>query len=242
MNPRSFPALGRRRFLALGGAGAAGLVIAGCGDDGEMPAQTQPPPQREPMQQGEVTLDFSTPIGVLNYAFALENLESAFYAMANAQLYDDASEQEMEILTAIGAHEQVHVDFLGAVLGDDALQGLEVNFEMVDFGNRDSVFQTALTFENLGVGAYNGAAKYLAVLAAEQELAGTALQAAGDIVAVEARHASIIGAEIAAGQDEQFAPTAFDEALEPMAVIEAAQPFIRQQVAVTNADFRQQGG
>lgn len=230
--------LGRRRFLALSGASAAGLVIAGCGEDEEQPAQTTPP---DPDPTADVTLDFSTTAGVLNYAFALENLEAAFYAMVLSELYPEAMEEERAILEDIMAHEQVHVDFLGAVLADDAVQGLEVDFSAVDFSNRESVLTTAKTFENLGVGAYNGAAKFLAVNAAGgEELAATALMAAGDIVSVEARHASIIAAQLEAGQDGEFAPMAFDEALAPMQVIEAAQPFIRQQIAVTNAEI--QGG
>jgi hypothetical protein len=59
-------------------------------------------------------------------------------------------------------------------------------------------------------------------------------------VSVEARHASVIAAQIETGQDASFAPNAFDEAMTPQQVIEAAQPFIRQQIAVTNAD--PQGG
>lgn len=232
--------LGRRRFLALSGASAAGLVIAGCGDD-EEPAQTTPAQEPPPEPMADVTLDFATTAGVLNYAYALELLEAEFYAQVTGEFYAEATEAERMILEEVGAHEQVHVDFLGAVLADDALQGLEVNFESVDFADRMSVLTTASTFENLGVGAYNGAAQFLARLASQgDELATTALMAAGDIVSVEARHASVIAAQIETGQDASFAPNAFDEAMTPQQVIEAAQPFIRQQIAVTNAD--PQGG
>ena len=232
--------LGRRRFLALSGASAAGLVIAGCGDD-EEPAQTTPAEEPPPEPMADVTLDFATTAGVLNYAYALELLEAEFYAQVTGEFYAEATEAERMILEQVGAHEQVHVDFLGAVLADDALQGLEVNFESVDFADRMSVLTTASTFENLGVGAYNGAAQFLARLASQgDELATTALMAAGDIVSVEARHASVIAAQIETGQDASFAPNAFDEAMTPQQVIEAAQPFIRQQIAVTNAD--PQGG
>lgn len=232
--------LGRRRFLALSGASAAGLVIAGCGDD-EEPAQTTPAEEPPPEPMADVTLDFATTAGVLNYAYALELLEAAFYAQVTGEFYAEATEAERMILEEVGAHEQVHVDFLGAVLADDAVQGLEVNFESVDFADRMSVLTTASTFENLGVGAYNGAAQFLARLASQgDELATTALMAAGDIVSVEARHASVIAAQIETGQDASFAPNAFDEAMTPQQVIEAAQPFIRQQIAVTNAD--PQGG
>jgi len=236
MSSPPLPALPRRRFLALGGAGAAGLIIAGCGEEEQ--AQPTPPPQ-EPMQGADVTLDFTQTTDVLNYALTLENLEAAFYAMAVSDLYADASDAERMILQDIGAHEQVHVDFLSQVLGENAVQGLEVDFSRVDFGNRQSVLSTAKTFENLGVGAYNGAARFLAAQAPD-DLAVTALMAAGDIVSVEARHASIIAAQLEPGQDGEFAPNAFDNALAPAEVLQAAQPFIRQRLAATNADV--QGG
>jgi len=231
--------LGRRRFLALSGASAAGLVIAGCGDD-EEPAQTTPAEEPAPERMADVTLDFATTAGVLNYAYALEQLEAAFYTQVNKEFEADGETFQAQ-LRDIGAHEQVHVDFLAAVLADDAIPALEPNFETVDFSDRESVLQTAFTFENLGVGAYNGAARFLARLASEgDELAPTALMAAGDIVAVEARHASVIGAQLEPGQDDMFAPNAFDPAMPPAEVVAAAQPFIVQRIAVTNAD--PQGG
>jgi len=229
--------LGRRRFLALTAASAAGLVVAGCGED-EEPAQTPPTVQPPPEPVADVTLDFATMVGVLNYAYALELLEAAFYAQVTAEFYTEASRAERALLEQVAAHEQVHVDFLGAFLADDAAQGLEFEFEAVDFADRASVLSTALRLENLGVGAYNGAARFLATLADSDELAATALMAAGDIVAVEARHASVIAAQIEPGQDGSFAPSAFDQAQMPQQVTEAAQPFIRQQIAVTNADPR----
>lgn len=232
--------LGRRRFLALSGASAAGLIVAGCGDDEEtaQTAPTEEPPPPDPM--ADVTLDFATTAGVLNYAYALEQLEAAFYAQVNKE-FEAEGETFQAQLRDIGAHEQVHVDFLAAILADDAIPALEPNFETVDFADRESVLQTAFTFENLGVGAYNGAARFLARLASEgDELAPTALMAAGDIVAVEARHASVIGAQLEPGQDDMFAPNAFDAAMPPSEVVAAAQPFITQRIAVTNAD--PQGG
>ena len=236
MSSGPLPVLARRRFLALGGAGAAGLIIAGCGEE----EQAQPPsPVQQPMQGADVTLDFAQTTDVLNYALALESLEAAFYAMAVKELYSGASDEERMILEDIGAHERVHREFLTQVLGDDAVQGLEVDFSQVDFANRQSVLGTAKTFENLGVGAYNGAAKFLAANA-QEDLALTALMAAGDIVSVEARHASVIAAQLEPGQDGEFAPNAFDKALPPEQVLEAAQPFIRQRLAATNTNV--QGG
>ncbi len=57
----------------------------------------------------------------------------------------------------------------------------------VNFGDRASVLNTARTFEDLGVSAYNGAGRYLTATAALP-----LLTVAGKIVSVEARHASAI--------------------------------------------------
>lgn len=61
--------LQRRAFLQYAGAGAAvvALVAAGCKKD------------RSPSMSFGATLDFKDDFGVLNYAYALEQLEAAFY-------------------------------------------------------------------------------------------------------------------------------------------------------------------
>jgi len=122
--------------------------------------------------------------GILNYAYALEQLEAAFYTMVVDQPYDGITDDETAMLTDIRDHEVAHRDFLSDALGDDAIPDLEVDFSDVDFSSRDSVLQTAMTFEDIGVSAYNGAGKLL-------ENADF-LAAAGRIVSVEARHSAAI--------------------------------------------------
>ncbi len=129
------------------------------------------------------------------------------------------------------AHEIAHREFFKAVLGKDAIGALEPDFSKVDFSNRESVLQTAATFENLGVGAYNGAARYIDV---DGPLGAVPLMAAGDIVSVEARHASTISDLLANTNGDAFAPDAFDKALTPKAVLAAAQPFIKTSIVVQN--------
>jgi hypothetical protein len=103
------------------------------------------------------------------------------------------------------------------------IPSLEVDFSAVDFTSRKSVLGTADVFENLGVGAYNGAGKlienvdYLAV--------------AGSIVSVEARHAATLalllkgfGRDAAGGKNVDG--KGLDKALEPSVVLKAADPFI----------------
>ncbi len=220
--------LARRSFLKVGGATAAGLVIAACGGDEDPTAET---PTQTEAEAADVVLDFSETTGVLNYAYALEQLEAAFYTAVNDSLYNDARPVERAVLDDIMAHEIAHREFFKAVLGKDAIGALKPDFSKVDFSSRESVLQTAATFENLGVGAYNGAARYIDV---DGPLGAVPLMAAGDIVSVEARHASTILDLLANTQGGSFAPEAFDKALTPKAVLAAAQPFIKTSIVVQN--------
>jgi hypothetical protein len=111
-------------------------------------------------------------VGVLNYAYALEQLEAAFYTQVIDTPYEGITTDETSWLTDIRDHEVEHRDFLKKALADGAIPDLEVDFSAVDFKSRESVLTTAKTFEDLGVAAYNGAGKlienvdYLAAAAA----------------------------------------------------------------------------
>ena len=85
-------------------------------------------------------------IGVLNYAYALEQLEAAYYTQVIDSPYEGISDEETELLTDIRDHEIAHRDFLKEALGDEAIPDLEVDFSAVDFTDRHSVLETARTF------------------------------------------------------------------------------------------------
>ncbi|MEX2364172.1 MAG: ferritin-like domain-containing protein, partial [Balneolaceae bacterium] len=123
-------------------------------------------------------------IGILNFAYALEQLEAAYYIQVLENPYHNMSSDEGRILEALREHEVAHADFYKAALGDNAIRGLEVDFSSVDFDDCASVLNTAQVFEDLGVSAYNGAGQLLE----DTEL----LLVAGKIVSVEARHAAAI--------------------------------------------------
>lgn len=162
-------------------------------------------------------------VGVLNYAYALEQLEAAFYTQVVKTPYEGITKAELSNLKTIRDHEVAHVQFLKKALGKNGIGSLEVDFSAVDFTSRKSVLGTADVFENLGVGAYNGAGKLIKNV--------DYLAAAGSIVSVEARHASTIalllhgfGKEAAGGKNVDL--KGLDKALEPDTVLKAAGPFI----------------
>lgn len=167
----------RRDFLkysSLSVAGA-GLIMVGCKDVVDM----------DPMPGGDGVMLGSGDVGILNYAYALEQLEAAFYAtVMQGSYFANASAEEKQIMGDLEKHERAHRDFFKAALGDAAIEDLEVDFSSIDFSSRSSVLMAAKTFEDLGVAAYNGAGQFIENV--------DYLLIAGKIVSVEARHAAAI--------------------------------------------------
>jgi Ferritin-like domain len=169
-------------------------------------------------------------LGVLNYAYALEQLEAAFYTQAIASPYQGMSRYEHAILSDIKGHEIAHREFFKKALGGNRIPDLTPNFSAVDFGSRDSVLKTASTFEDLGVSAYNGGG---AAIKSPKYLA-----AAGSIVSVEARHAATLrdllqpfSASFAG--DDVVDYNGLDVASPPSKVLASAGPFIATPVTAT---------
>lgn len=207
--------INRLSFLKYSGASVAtaALVLTGCKDDDDMMTPDDP----DAVDLG------SSDTGILNYAYALEQLEAAFYIKVAESFYSGITPQETEILTDLREHEIAHRDFLKAALGSSAIPDLEVDFSTIDFTDRSSVLNTAKTFEDLGVAAYNGAGKLIAD--------PVNLLLAGKIVSVEARHAAAIrdllnpGSIDFAGNDVVDA-NGLDGAMSPADVLAAAAPYI----------------
>ena len=171
----------RRKFLGYAGA-ATGLMAALSACSKEQIQSTA--------SAGTVTadgVDLGTgDIGILNYAYALEQLEAAFYTMVVMKPYDSIPTNELAALTDIRDHEIAHREYLKNVLTslNAAIPALEFDFSMITFSSRDSVLGTSEAFEDLGVSAYNGAGRLIVEPAY--------LVQAGKIVSVEARHAAYI--------------------------------------------------
>lgn len=215
----------RRRFLKLSGAAVVGsglIFMTGCSND------NNDPPQMDTFDLGAGNL------GILNYAYALEQLEAAFYTeVLQGSYYAGASANEKTILEDLYNHEVIHREFFkvainAAVDSSMVLPDLEFDFSSVDFGSRDNVLQISKILEDTGVSAYNGAGQLIDV----SDSAGqTYLLLAGKIVSVEARHASAIrdlinpGSADFAGDDILIGlggtGPAFDKATPPADVLAA---------------------
>ena len=211
-------ALSRRKFLALAGIGlVASAVTISCKDDG-------------PGVQPDGTIDLgSGDIGILNYAYALEQLEAGFYTQVTASFYSGATAAEKARLTEIRDHEIAHREFFKAALGTSAIPELKVNFSKIDFKNRDNVLATAKAFEDLGVSAYNGAGQLI--------VKTDYLLLAGKIVSVEARHAAYIRDIIDNGS---FAASdivdgrGMDRSLSPAEVLSIAGNYLTSKISANN--------
>ncbi|WP_316747936.1 ferritin-like domain-containing protein [Pedobacter gandavensis] len=216
--------LQRRSFLQYAGAGAAGiaLIAAGCKKDKSMPDDN--------FFGGGVTLDFKDDFGVLNYAYALEQLEAAFYIQVAATPYANISAPELAYFKDIQFHEIAHREFFKNALGAAAIGALEVDFSKINFADRTSVLGTAKAFEDLGVSAYNGAGKLLK--------STVYLTLAGKIVSVEARHAAYIRELISPNSFSNVevvdATNALDKSRDPKAVLAIAGGFVKTKINVIN--------
>lgn len=225
---------GRRGFLKWGGAAAA-VVAAGsaCGDFGSKDSVAITAPTTG--AGAVVTLDFSSDIGILNYAFALEQLEAAFYqaVVGSSTFATTFTAQERLILTDIRDHEVAHRDFFKAAIpAGSRIPDLTPILSSVNLANKAAVLNTARTFEDLGVQAYNGAGPLFSNTASGQGF----LTVAGKIVSVEARHAAAIRDLLAPKTKgpSSFAPGDFDDFGAPGNILGIAQPFITETLRAIN--------
>ncbi|MDN3723166.1 ferritin-like domain-containing protein [Aequorivita sp. SDUM287046] len=179
----------RRRFLKLSGAAIVGsglLFMTGCSDDDDGPG-FEPNPDVFDLGSGN--------LGILNYAYALEQLEAAFYTrVLDGGYYAGANANEKQIMLDLYNHEVIHREFFKTAISSvvdasQVLPTLEFDFSSVNFDDRASVLGISKVLEDTGVSAYNGAGQLINV----GDAAGlTYLGLAGKIVSVEARHASAI--------------------------------------------------
>ncbi len=207
------PSVSRRKFLSYAGA-ASGLVLVGAA------CKKKNDTQGVDLGSGD--------IGILNYAYALEQLEAAFYVQVMATPFSGMTGTEGNFLTDIRDHEIAHREFFKNALGSNAIPGLEVDFSTINFASRDSVLGTAKAFEDLGVTAYDGAGYLLKD--------ANYLLLAGKIVSVEARHAAILRELISANTflGDSVDSNSVNLSRTPAEVLAIAGPYIKTKINASN--------
>lgn len=221
--------LQRRSFLQFAGVGVAGaaLLAVGCKKDGSDELKNSLLADKK-LADDAVDLG-SGDVGILNYAYALEQLEAAFYIQVVKTPYSGMNAFEKMYMVDICRHEVAHREFFKTALGKNAIKGLEVDFSKIDFMSRDSVLGTAKAFEDLGVAAYNGAGSLLK--------SADYLTLAGKIVSVEARHAAAIRNIIKFGSfadSDVVDSKGLDRAMMPMDVLAIAGTFVKTKINASN--------
>ena len=172
----------RRDFLRVLGIGGTAVllpsVFGACDDDDDPIRQGNP---------GAVTLDLSSEVGILNYAYALEQLEAGFYeSVVGSPAFTGMSAELKEVFSDLRNHEVAHREFFRqAIPAASRIGNLAFNETTLQasLASVAMILKTAEMFEDLGVAAYNGAGNYLT---------DANLRLAGKIVSVEARHAAAI--------------------------------------------------
>ena len=228
LQPSGKTGISRKNFLKFAGVSAATAItfgLTGCGDDNPV----------DPGMETEMVNLGSGDVGILNYAYALEQLEAAFYITVLDSAYSGMSSEEGQILEDLRDHEVAHRDWfeaaLSSVASESIIPGLTPDFSSVDFTDRNSVLTTAQTFEDLGVSAYNGAGQLIQNT--------DYLVEAGKIVSVEARHAAAIRSILASSNtsfagDDIINSDGLELTRTPNEVLPLAQNFIVEQIDGSN--------
>lgn len=220
---------GRRQFLKVLGMGGAIVlmpsVLSSCSNDNNDTGGVT-----GPNTGNAVVIDFAKgDTAVLQFAYALEQLEADFYTKVVANFSgSDLTAADQAIIGDIKNHEVIHREAFKALLGSANDFTLTPIYGSLNFKSRTSVLAAARDFEDLGVSAYNGAGQYLTDV--------NNLGLAGKIVSVEARHAAAIRDLInpKASGVAGFAPTPFDDAFRPGKVAAAGQNFIVEMLKFNN--------
>ena len=130
------PAIGRRGFLALGGAGLAGAAVAGCGTEKEGAS-----PERD--------------VELLGDALAAERALARTYRFAE----QTAAEQDAAVLSQFRRAAEAHSSELSGLIEDQG--GAAEAGEMESGGGTESALEGAVADLGTAIGAYREAAALL---------------------------------------------------------------------------------
>lgn len=167
--------------------------------------------------------DAAANVLVFQFAQVLNQLESSFYSQALSKFSDSdftaagfsSSQMVTQLLPQIKSDEDAHIEALQSGLAAAGGTPLTCNFKF-DSALTDvpTLAATARTVEFLGVSAFLGAAHLLP---------GDLIDAAGQILTIEARHSTILNVLSGTGSS---IPSPFDFGLTPQEVLGIAGGFI----------------
>jgi hypothetical protein len=232
----------RRKFLKISGLTivGTGLFLASCNKDDDIILSPNDSNLTSKFGGGHFpgikdgVFDLGgNDLGVLTYAYALEQLEADFYTkVVNATGFTtNFTAEDQQVLTDLYYHEVIHREFFKAALSGalpnpkkQLLPDLAFDYGSLNFSSRSQVLATAKALEDTGVAAYNGAGRLISN--------PDYLLLAGKIVSVEARHASAIRSLINpnskdfAGDDVVDPATGLDVKKNPSEILAVAGGFI----------------
>jgi hypothetical protein len=215
--------MARRSFLRYAGLGVASaglLATAACHKDHKVITSTG------------IDIGAKGDLAILNYAYALEQLEAAFYIQVITTPYSGMTDAEKSLFTSIRDHEVLHREFFKAALGTNAIPALTVDFSTIDFTKKAAVLGAAKAFEDTGVKAYDGAGYLI-------QDAGY-LTIAGKIVSVEARHAALISNMITPGSfaaSDQVDSNGLNLTATIAQVLPIANTYLKTKVSASNYSY-----
>jgi hypothetical protein len=153
-------------------------------------------------------------VDILNFALTLEYLESDFYLQKGKAV--GLSGEAKSLAAMFGGQEAEHVNALMIAIKNSGGIPIKKPTFVFPVSDQAGFLKLAYILENVGVGAYNGAAPSITHT--------PILEAAGSIVQVEARHAAAIGLLL----HESVTPTgAFDTPLTKAQVLAKAGGLIK---------------
>ncbi len=200
--------LSRRRFLVGAGGVVGGIAVAGSGLAGLSLGQ-----------KAGVNLasaqTLKTDLDILQFALTLEHFEDAAYRAVNQSglLKGTAS----DLFKAFGDHERAHVAAITDVITKMGAKPVaeQASYNLPKLETQDQVVRLFITLEEVGAGAYLGAAPLIKDK--------TILGAAASILNIEAQHASTLKAFVS---DPMPSP-AFGAPLTADQVLAQVTPFLQ---------------
>jgi len=218
----------RRQFLQYAGASVLAVGMIGCKKEDDAAPST-------PYINTDNTIDFRDDTGLLNYIYALEQLEAAFYIKVVANFPTAFTVQQKMLFNDVRLHEIAHREFFKRFLGATGIGTLAFDFSTIDFADATAVLNAAKTFEDLGVAAYNDA-----IVRSKNDYNLIILS---QIATVEARHAAYVRSQVNAlgfADLTELAPlgadatSALDVSLAPGKVLEQASKYIKTKLNIIN--------